>query len=639
MVAAMHLINIYKLLSFHSLSNFFFILLSFHFLPFNLQQVQCSTAVKPLSFLSYNVTQKERLFHMDCQDHYNPNISPELGDIVFWKNFIFITARNNIFKFYRNSSQFYQFQYAMMLPEFDKCNRPDLSYCLRKVKFLFPYTNESMLGCYAHNFNSHFFKLTNSRFENINTTDVLAKAMRKFCSVDSNVETLVFHQGINSSNYFLASGIPKKGFELERLEISSPQDLDILRNSTLKRAPSSLFGLHPGVMSQIKTNNLQDKSLSLGKSYPVSHFEYDGSMFVTFREPAIEFKGLAEYKNLMFSRIAKVCTQDRGSGGFSISPVKYWTSFAKARLMCSTSEKVTFALNELQATFFDYNGFLFGLFDTPYSEMTSSAICAYDMKTIIGAFAGDHYDAPSFEPQAQRNPDVIKDYKPSECTNRSEDIDIDLVNYLQTYPLMKEVVKPVSEAPAFLVHGSNFRLATLTGEEAYWVTSGSKLSKIYILYVGTNKGEILKLVVNVTSQSSSMNTTWLAQWRVFPEDSKKDDNVEIKKILIDKMTGQLLITTHSQVVAMPKSRCAKSFDTCRKCLQSGDPHCSWDIFTSTCIDFTRDSGTNVSFNAYLTSSKAEEWCEVIGGPTLPMGSGKEATISSENEGSRNDQGK
>ena len=208
MVAAMHLINIYKLPpSFHSFPNLFFILLTLPFLPFDLPlPVQCSTAVRPLSFLSYNVTQKERLFHMDSQDHYNPNISPDLGDIIFWKNFIFITARNNIFKFYRNSSQFYQFQYAMMLPEFDKCNRPDLTYCLRKVKFLFPYTNGSMLGCYAHNFQSHFFKLTNSRFENINTTDVLANAMRKFCSVDSNVETLVFDQGINSNNYFLASG-------------------------------------------------------------------------------------------------------------------------------------------------------------------------------------------------------------------------------------------------------------------------------------------------------------------------------------------------------------------------------------------------------------------------------------------------
>ena len=100
------------------------------------------------------------------------------------------------------------------------------------------------------------------------------------------------------------------------------------------------------------------------------------------------------------------------------------------------------------------------------------------------AFAGDHYNAAPFEPKAQRNPDVIKDYKPSECTNRSEDIDIELVDYLQTHPLMQDVVKPVSGAPAFLVHGSNFRLATLTGEKAYWVESGSKLSKIYVLYVG-----------------------------------------------------------------------------------------------------------------------------------------------------------
>ena len=177
------------------------------------------------------------------------------------------------------------------------------------------------------------------------------------------------------------AGNQKKGFEMERLQISSPSDLDLMRNSTEKIESNSVFGLYPGVKNQIKTNNLQDKSLFLGKSYPVSHFEYNGSVFVTFREPAIEFKDLAEYENIMFSRIAKVCKQDRGSGWDSISPVKYWTSFAKARLICATSEKVTFVLNEVQATFFDDDGFLFGLFDTPYSEMTSSAVCVYDMRS------------------------------------------------------------------------------------------------------------------------------------------------------------------------------------------------------------------------------------------------------------------
>ena len=68
------------------------------------------------------------------------------------------------------------------------------------------------------------------------------------------------------------------------------------------------------------------------------------------------------------------------------------------------------------------------------------------------------------------------------CTNRTTDIDSELVAFLQENPLMEEPVRPVSGEPVFRVAGASFRLTSIVGENAQWLNTDA--STHFVLYTG-----------------------------------------------------------------------------------------------------------------------------------------------------------
>ena len=216
-----------------------------------------------------------------------------------------------------------------------------------------------------------------------------------FCVVLQVCKAPIFICVIN-----ISLGTTRKGFELMRKDLLPPSELDAALTGP-ENAKAGLIGNREPVVRHITTQNDADNSRGVGKAYPVSHFHWNGMTFVTFREPAVELSEIEEFKDTLFSRVAKVCDADKGRGVRYFSH-RYWTSYAKARLICSSQPQGSgnspgtagtapeFLFNEIQGTHVfqmsgdesseDWRGegLMVGIFDTPYTEMRTSAICIYD---------------------------------------------------------------------------------------------------------------------------------------------------------------------------------------------------------------------------------------------------------------------
>ncbi|XP_033111491.1 semaphorin-1A-like [Anneissia japonica] len=92
-------------------------------------------------------------------------------------------------------------------------------------------------------------------------------------------------------------------------------------------------------------------------------------------------------EKMYYSRIARVCTQDRGGNSAILEST--WTSFLKARLDCSFRGDFTFHFNYLQDVARVVEGkkiFYYAIFTTGDHEMPASAVCRFDLDHIRDNF-------------------------------------------------------------------------------------------------------------------------------------------------------------------------------------------------------------------------------------------------------------
>merc|ERR550534_3223727 len=81
--------------------------------------------------------------------------------------------------------------------------------------------------------------------------------------------------------------------------------------------------------------------------------------------------------------------------------------------------------------------------------------------------------------------------------------------------------------------------------------------KIYdIMFVGTDKGQVLKIV-------NSAN-----------------------KILGEKNHKTVLVIARDEILAIPLQRCHVA-NTCSACVQLQDPYCGWDVVSSKCVSHNK----------------------------------------------------
>uniref|UniRef100_A0A3Q3EYQ4 Si:dkey-49n23.1 n=1 Tax=Labrus bergylta TaxID=56723 RepID=A0A3Q3EYQ4_9LABR len=134
-------------------------------------------------------------------------------------------------------------------------------------------------------------------------------------------------------------------------------------------------------------------------SIPDTHSPDDDKVYFFFRETAVE---AGQWDKRVYSRVARVCKNDVGG---KRSLINRWTTFLKARLVCSVSgpSGVDTQFDELEDIFVletkdPQNPTIYGVFSTSSSIFRGSAVCVYSMASIRAAFNGPfaHKEGPDY---------------------------------------------------------------------------------------------------------------------------------------------------------------------------------------------------------------------------------------------------
>ncbi|NWI56378.1 SEM4C protein, partial [Calyptomena viridis] len=123
----------------------------------------------------------------------------------------------------------------------------------------------------------------------------------------------------------------------------------------------------------------------------------DDKVYFFFSERAVEYDCYAEQ---VVARVARVC---KGDVGGARTLQKKWTTFLKARLVCSAPEQ-QLHFNRLQAVFtlpgaeWQETTF-FGVFQARWGDVDVSAVCRYHILEVKKAFEGPYKE---YREQAQK---------------------------------------------------------------------------------------------------------------------------------------------------------------------------------------------------------------------------------------------
>ncbi|CAP31074.2 Protein CBR-SMP-2 [Caenorhabditis briggsae] len=296
-----------------------------------------------------------------------------------------------------------------------------------------------------------------------------------------------------------------------------------------------------------------------------------------FSESPMETEGCGLHK---VARVGRVCEDDPGG---RLSYNKEWSSYEKARIECSIEENDTdtFYFNQFAGVAESPNSF-YGAFRSQLAGIGASAICKYSKKSISKSFASGFRDSDS----------------PDSCAKANE---LEELSRLRLKPLIKH---KISANPIYIFHGKDRFVHVLAQEDSRDLSNRS----FDILYVGTNLGNILKIVISNSEPGSNVTGRHAVTLKVLPSNSKITDMSLYTKNGVEELivvTEQSVSHTKTltayylniQVIKVPSATCHLATN-CAECLSHGDPHCAWadgaeciDIRTDRRKSASQDSGT------------------------------------------------
>lgn len=287
-----------------------------------------------------------------------------------------------------------------------------------------------------------------------------------------------------------------------------------------------------------------------------------------FSESPMETEGCGLHK---VARVGRVCEDDPG-GRLSYS--KEWSSYEKARIECSIEENDTdtFYFNQFASVAESPNSF-YGAFRSQLAGIGASAICKYSKKEISKSFASGYKETSSSDPDS--------------CARAN---DLEELSKLRLRPLIK---RKISANPIYIFHGKDRFVHVLASED----TRDLNNHAYDILYVGTNLGNILKIVVPNSETTTNITGRHAVTLKVLPLNSKIVD----MSLYSENGLEELIVVTEQSIVRIPTATCHLATD-CAQCLAHGDPHCAW-ADGAECIDIRRDQRK--------TSSQDSGTCDVV----------------------------
>lgn len=321
----------------------------------------------------------------------------------------------------------------------------------------------------------------------------------------------------------------------------------------------------------------------------VKMLEDDDYVYFFLREQAVEYINCGKS---VYSRVARVCKNDKGG------PNKFrnrWTTYLKSRLNCSIPGDYPFYFNHLQSVSSIVEGsymgektkIIYGVFTTPENAIGGNAICAFQIRDVLDTFEGPFKEQETANSNWLPVRDMkVPDPRPGRCSQESQKLPESSLRFIQDHSIMDEAVPAYfGGSPLFI--RANIEYPSQFREIAIDPQIKTSDGQIYdIMFVGTDKGQVLKIV-------NSAN-------KILGEKNQQPVLVEELQILkfgepilglqmsegSDKSDKTIHVIARDEILAIPLQRCHVA-NTCSACVQLQDPYCGWDVVSSKCVSHNK----------------------------------------------------
>ncbi|KAM6136780.1 semaphorin-3C [Pterocles gutturalis] len=299
----------------------------------------------------------------------------------------------------------------------------------------------------------------------------------------------------------------------------------------------------------------------------------DAKIYFFFKERLTDNSGSTKQ---IHSMIARICPNDTGG---QRSLVNKWTTFLKARLVCSVMDEdgTETYFDELEDVFLletdnPRTTLVYGIFTTSSSIFKGSAVCVYHLSDIQTVFNGPfaHKEGPNHQliPYQGRIPYP----RPGTCPGgaftpnmrTTKEFPDDVVTFIRNHPLMFNPIYPIHKRPLIIRIGADYKYTKIAVDRV-----NAADGRYHVLFLGTDQGTVQKVVVLPTNFSASGELI-LEELEVF------QSNSPITTMKISSKKQQLYVSSDEGVTQVSLHRCHIYGTACADCCLARDPYCAWD---------------------------------------------------------------
>ncbi|XP_066549873.1 semaphorin-4G [Amia ocellicauda] len=273
------------------------------------------------------------------------------------------------------------------------------------------------------------------------------------------------------------------------------------------------------------------------------------------------------YNQAKVARVARVC---KGDGGGRRTLQKKWTSFLKARLVCSIPD-YDFHFNILRSVFvLESQGWrssiFYGVFGSQWKNVKASAICRYSIEDVEKVFDGPYMESEDSTTKWTKYTGKVPEPRPGSCItaqfrargfNSSWDLPDNVLDFVRRHPLMAEQVRPQQERPLLLKRNVDYtkiavhRVVALDGQQ------------YDVLFIGTDGGWLHRAV------AVGPRVHIIEEMQLFNQPQPIDS------LVISEAQRSIYVGSSSGVLQLPLSSCHR-YLSCFDCIFARDPYCGWD---------------------------------------------------------------
>ncbi|XP_074482199.1 semaphorin-3aa [Sebastes fasciatus] len=330
---------------------------------------------------------------------------------------------------------------------------------------------------------------------------------------------------------------------------------------------------HPIRTEQHDSRWLNDPRFIGVNLIPESDNPEDDKIFLFFKENAMDGEHTGK---ATIARIGQLCKNDMGGHR---SLVNKWTTFLKARLMCSVPgvNGIDTHFDELQDVFLmsskdPKNPVIYAVFTTSSNIFKGSAVCMYNMADIRRVFLGPyaHRDGPNYQwvPFQGRVPYP----RPGTCPSKTfggfdstKDLPDDVITFARGHPAMYNPVHPIGGRPIMVRTDVDYQFSQLVVDRVE-----AEDGQYDVMFIGTDMGTVLKVVTIPRESWHDLEEVVLEEMTVFREPTP------ITAMELSTKQQQLYLGSGLGVSQMSLHRCEVYGKACAECCLARDPYCAWD---------------------------------------------------------------